>query len=187
MTHGFLNFYFLIINCTQFPKLHEKNIVTRFYYYIFSIRVFICICPRHCEQNSCHNVKTFLFPSGFRAKIVTNMWRVKVKICSMFASEFFVKFWTFVWSIQSSFLFSIQKYIFFWNWTKIDTFSGWFLMELFFGGGIPLECKEFVRTFPSSFGLVPHNVSGIPATLWLTMWTECEEFVSLNEDAYWHQ
>ena len=57
-------------------------------------------------------------------------------------------------------------------------------MELFFGGGIPLECEEIVRTFPSSFRLVPHNVSGIPATLWLTMWTECEEFVSLNEDPY---
>ena len=46
------------------------------------------------------------------------------------------------------------------------------------------ECEENVRSFPSSFKLVPHNVSGIPATLWLTMWTECEEFVSLNEDPY---
>ena len=45
-----------------------------------------------------------------------------------------------------------------------------------------LKCEENVRTFPSSFRLVPHNVSGIPVTLWLTMWTECEEFVSLNED-----
>ena len=64
-------------------------------------------------------------------------------------------------------------------------------MELFFGGGIPsflensyLECEENVRTFPSSFRLVPHNVSGIPPTLWLTMWPECKENVSLNEDAY---
>ena len=48
------------------------------------------------------------------------------------------------------------------------------------------ECEENVRNFPSSFRLVPHNVSGIPVTLWLTMWTECEEFVSLNEDAYFH-
>ena len=61
----------------------------------------------------------------------------------------------------------------------------------FFGEGIPsfleysyLEYEENVRTFPSSFRLVPHNVSGIPATLWLTIWTECEEFVSLNEDPY---
>ena len=46
------------------------------------------------------------------------------------------------------------------------------------------ECEENVRSFPSSFKLVPHNVSGILSTLWLTMWTECEEFVSLNEDAY---
>ena len=47
------------------------------------------------------------------------------------------------------------------------------------------ECEENVSTFPSSFRLVPHNVSGIPATLWLTMWPECEEFVSLNEDTYY--
>ena len=39
-----------------------------------------------------------------------------------------------------------------------------------------MECEEIERTFPSSFRLVPHNVSGILATLWLTMWTECEEF-----------
>ena len=45
------------------------------------------------------------------------------------------------------------------------------------------ECEENVRSIPSSFRLVPHNLSGIPATLWITMWTECEEFVSLNEDA----
>ena len=58
-------------------------------------------------------------------------------------------------------------------------------MELFFfGGGIPLECEEIERTFPSSFRLVPHNVSEILATLWLTMWTECEKFVRLNEDPY---
>ena len=47
-----------------------------------------------------------------------------------------------------------------------------------------MECEEIERTFPSSFRLVPYNVSGILATLWLTMWPECEEFVSLNEDAY---
>ena len=47
-----------------------------------------------------------------------------------------------------------------------------------------MECEEIERTFPSSFRLIPHNVSRIPATVWLTMWTECEEFVSLNEDPY---
>ena len=46
------------------------------------------------------------------------------------------------------------------------------------------ECEEIVRSFPSSFRLVPHNVRGITATLWLTMWTECEESESLNEEAY---
>ena len=65
---------------------------------------------------------------------------------------------------------------------KLTSLTNTFYWNNFFGGGIPLECKEIERTFPSSFRLVPHNVSGIPATLWLTMWTECEEFVSLNED-----
>ena len=46
------------------------------------------------------------------------------------------------------------------------------------------ECEEIVRSFPSSFRLVPHNVSGIPPTLRLTMLPECEENVSLNKDAY---
>ena len=65
-------------------------------------------------------------------------------------------------------------------------------MELFFGGGIPFflensyqDCEEIEigRSFPSSFRLVPHNVNGIPPTLWPTKWLECEENVSLNEDA----
>ena len=47
-----------------------------------------------------------------------------------------------------------------------------------------MECEEIERTFPSSLKLVPHNVSGILPTLWPKMWQECEENVSLNEDAY---
>ena len=50
-----------------------------------------------------------------------------------------------------------------------------------------MECEEIERTFPSSFRLVFHNVSGILATLWLTMRMECEEFVSLNEDPYYER
>ena len=38
-----------------------------------------------------------------------------------------------------------------------------------------MECKENVKTFPSSFRLVPHNVSGIQLTMWGT---------NLNEDSY---
>ena len=101
------------------------------------IRVFICICPRHCERNSCHNVKTFLLSSGFPAQIVTHIWRAKAKICSTFAFEFFLKFWTFVGSIQSSFLFSFQKYKFFWNRTKIDVFTMFFPWNYFLCGRIP--------------------------------------------------
>ena len=52
-----------------------------------------------------------------------------------------------------------------------------FLLELFFGRK---ECEEIVRSFPSSFRLVPHNVNRISPT----MWPECEENVSMNEDAY---
>ena len=49
-----------------------------------------------------------------------------------------------------------------------------------------LECEKIVGSFLSSFRLVPHNVSGIPPTLWLTMWQEYEEIVSLNDDAHYH-
>ena len=44
-----------------------------------------------------------------------------------------------------------------------------------------------MRSFSNSFRLVPHKVSGILPTLWLTMWPECEDFVSLNEDPYYHK
>ena len=44
------------------------------------------------------------------------------------------------------------------------------------------ECEEIVRSFLSLFRLVPHNAYGIPPTFWLTMWPECEQNVSLNED-----
>ena len=60
-----------------------------------------------------------------------------------------------------------------------------------FGRGIPSilensyqKCEEIVTNFLSSFRLVPYNVNGIPPTLWLTMWPECEQKVSLNEDGY---
>ena len=76
---------------------------------------------------------------------------------------------------------------------KSPTFEKKFKRE-FFGGGIPsflencyLECEENVRTFLSSFRLVAHNVSGFPPILWPTMWQECEENVSLNEDTYCRQ
>ena len=46
------------------------------------------------------------------------------------------------------------------------------------------ECEEIMRSFLSSYRLVPHNLNGISPTLWLAMWPEFEENVSLNEDAY---
>ena len=130
-----------------------------------TIRVFICICLRHYEQNSCHNVKAFLFPSGFPAQIVTHMWRAKAKICSKFAFEFFLKFWTFVGSIQSSFLFSFQKYKFFWNRTKIDVFTMFFPWNYFLCGRIPsfLEIgKQNVKVLWEEF------------RCHLILWEDCE-------------
>ena len=73
----------------------------------------------------------FSYHLFFPAQIVTHIWREKAKICSTFAFEFFPKFWTFVESIQSSFLFSFQKYIFFWNRTKIDVFTMFFPWNYF--------------------------------------------------------
>ena len=140
------------------------------------IRVFICICPQHCERNSCHNVKTFLLSSGFPAQIVTHIWRAKAKICSTFAFEFFLKFWTFVGSIQSSFLFSFQKYKFFWNRTKIDVFTMFFPWNYFLCARIPsfLENgKQNVKVLWEEFRC--HLI------LWVTMWAEffshCEKIV----------
>ena len=132
-----------------------------------SLRVFICVCPKHCEWNSCHNVKTFLLSSGFPAQIVTHIWRAKAKICSTFAFEFFLKFWTFVGSIQSSFLFSFQKYKFFWNRTKIDVFTMFFPWNYFLCARIPsfLENgKQNVKVLWEEFRC--HLI------LWVTMWAE---------------
>ena len=109
------------------------------------IRVFISICPWHCERNSCHNVKTFLLSSGFPVQIVTHIWRAKAKICSTFAFEFFLKFWTLVGSIQSSFLFSFQKYKFFWNRTKIDVFTMFFPWNYFLCARIPSFVNKMWR------------------------------------------
>ena len=71
------------------------------------------------------------------------------KIWSTFAFDFFLTFWKFYWSIQSSFSFSFQKYKFFWNRTKIDIFIECFLMELFFCFCLPY-CEQ----------IVSHNVEG---------------------------
>ena len=60
-----------------------------------SLRVFICVCPKHCEWNSCHNVKTFLLSSGFPAKVATHIRRAKQKFSLCLRSNFFLKFWTF--------------------------------------------------------------------------------------------
>ena len=125
-----------------------------------SIRVFICTCPWHCEQNSCHNVKTFLLSSGFPAQIVTHIWRAKAKICSTFAFQFFLKFWTSYWCIQSSFHFHLKD---------ITIFR---IGQKMFGGGIPSvlensfwECEDNMRRFLSSFRNIPQNVIRIPLTL----------------------
>ena len=140
------------------------------------IRVFICICPRHCERNSCHNVKTFLLSSGFPAQIVTHIWRAKAKICSTFAFKFFLKFWTFVWSIQSSFLFSFQKYKFFWNRTKIDVFTMFFPWNYFLCGRIPFfleSSNQNVNWLWEDFCC--HLI--FSGRMWEEFFSHCEEIV----------
>ena len=132
-----------------------------------TIRVFICIWLRYCERNSCHNVKTLLLSSGFLAQIVSHIWRAKAKIYSTFEFKFFFKFWTFVLPIQSTFLFSFQKYKFFWNWTKIDVFMMFFLWYYFLCGRIPSFWENGYQ-----------NVSRLweefwcHLILWVTMWAE---------------
>ena len=95
------------------------------------------------------------------------IWRAKVKICSTFAFEFFLKFWSFVGFILSSFLFSFQKYKFFWNRTKIDVFTMFFPWNYFLCGRIPsfLENgKQNVKVLWEDFRC--HLI------LWVTMWAE---------------
>ena len=76
--------------------------------------------------------ENFRLHLGLPLTLLLTIWKTKANICSTFAFEFFLKFWTFYCSIQSNFTFSFQKYNFFWNRTKIDIFSNWSLMELFF-------------------------------------------------------
>ena len=93
--------------------------------------------------------------------------RAKAKICSTFAFEFFLKFWIFVGSIQFSFLFSFQKYKFFWNRTKIDVFTMFFPWNYFLYARIPsfLENgKQHVKVLGKDFRC--HVI------LWVTMWAE---------------
>jgi len=106
-------------------------------------------------------------------------------------SNFFSNFGNFIDSFNLVFHSHFKNIIFFVIGPKLTFLSNVFKWNYFFGRGIPsflensyLECEENVRAFLSSFRLVPHNVSGIPPTLWPTMWQECEENVNLNEDAY---
>ena len=145
-----------------------------------TLRVFICICPNIVSGILVTMWRYFSYHLVFPAQIVTHNWRAKAKICSTFAFEFFLKFWTFVGSIQSSFLFSFQKYKFFWNRTKIDVFTMFFPWNYFLCGRIPsfLENgKQNVKVLWEKFRC--HLI------LWVTMLAEffshcdshCEEIV----------
>ena len=132
-----------------------------------TIRVFICICPNIVSGILVTMWRYFSYHLVFPAHIVTHIWRAKAKICSTFAFEFFLKFWTFVESIQSSFLFSFQKYKFFWNRTKIDVFTMFFPWNYFLCARIPsfLENgKQNVKVLWEEFRC--HLI------LWVTMWAE---------------
>ena len=142
-----------------------------------------------CERNSAHNVRRFPTSFSLCPTLPVTMWKAKAKICSALEFEFFSQNLTIfiVYSIQFFILSSkISKFL------KLN--QNWRFYTMFSHGTIFLEegflityqeCEENVRSFSSSFRLVPHNVSGISPSLWPTMWQECEENMSLNEDDYY--
>ena len=97
------------------------------------------------------------------------------------AVHLWLNFVHFIQSIQFNLLIWFQKFLKSLNWTKIDLFWQCFSWKYFLGDWIPSflensywECEENVRIIPRSLRHVPHNVSGIPATLSPTMWQECK-------------
>ena len=60
-----------------------------------TLRVFICICLDIVSGILVTTWRYFSYHLVFPAQIVTHIWREKVKVCSTFAFEFFLKFWTF--------------------------------------------------------------------------------------------
>ena len=135
-----------------------------------TLRVFICICPNIVSGNLVTMWSYFFYHLFFLAQIVTHIWREKAKICSTFAFKFFLKFWTFVGSIQSSFLFSFQKYNFFWNRTKIDVFTMFFPWNYFLCGRIL-------------------SFSGIVIKMWIDCESQCERNSAhiVTHNIRWHQ
>ena len=112
---------------------------------------------------------------------MTHIWRAKAKICSTFAFEFFLKFWTFVGSIQSSFLFSFQKYKFFWNRTKIDVFTMFFPWNYFLCARIPSFLNKMWRYCENNSDVIwycesqcERNSSHIVTHIVRRLWGNCE-------------
>ena len=123
------------------------------------LRVFIWICLRHCERNSCQNVKTFLLSSGFLAKIVSHIWRAKAKICSTFAFDFFSNFEHLFDPFNSIFYFHFKNTNFFEIWPKLT------LLRCFFRGTI-FSVEEFL----------------LSEKMVTKMWRYCEK----NSDVIWY-
>ena len=118
-------------------------------------------------------MKTFLLSSGFPARLWLTFEGQKQKFWVCSRSNFFFKFWIFVESIQSSFLFSFQKYKFFWNRTKIDVVIKYFLMKLFF-----LE-EEFLWNVKEL-----RELFRVHLDLSLSMWVEFRPHCGSQEDPY---
>jgi len=81
----------------------------------------ICINIKSLHLNLSPTLwEDFRLHLGLPSTLSLTIWKAKAKICSMFAFGFFLKFWTFYWSIKSSFSFLFQKCKFFFkleqNW-----------------------------------------------------------------------
>ena len=67
------------------------------------------ICPRHCERNSCHNLKTFLLSSGFPARLWLTFEGQKQKFAVCSRSNFFSNFEHFSSSFNPGFYFHFKN------------------------------------------------------------------------------
>ena len=86
----------------------------------------------------------------------------------MFAFEFFLKFWTFVWTILSSLSFLFQKYKYFEIGPKL-TFLRCFFMELF-----SLRKNSYFLENRYQNVKVLWDEFQCYLILWVTMWEHCE-------------
>jgi len=97
-----------------------------------NLRVFICICPQHCEQNSCHNVmwRHFSYHLVFRPRLWLTFIGQKQKFAVHSRSNFFSNFGH-LFSAFNPILYSHFKNIYFEIGPNLKFLRCFFSMELF--------------------------------------------------------